>query len=258
MRLLGRTQVLSQHSLLESLDIAKALGFDGVEICVERKDWSWVDFDDALIVSVRGRVEALELAPCSFSLHQDYIYDDRLFEETKRAIGVTRAIGAEVFVFSGTKRRTGDEAEWARMVARTKELVDLAARQEVVVAEEFEPGFIVGSTADLLRLFEEIPSPYLAANVDLGHLFLCDPDPLHSISQLGPKIVHCHIENMRTGVHDHLLPQEGDMDLLAYLGALSDVGFEGGLALDIYKYDYQQVAPQAVAYLRQLISLTEH
>jgi sugar phosphate isomerase/epimerase len=200
----------------------------------------------------------LGLAPCSFSLHQDYIYDDRLLEETKHAIGVTQALGAEVFVFSGTKRRTGDQTEWERMIERTRELVDVAAQHNVVIAQEFEPGFIVGSTTDLLRLFEEIPSPYLAANADLGHLFLCDRDPLQSIAQLGPKIVHCHIENMRASVHDHLLPQEGDMDLRAYLGALSAVGFEGGLALDIYKYDYQRVAPQAIAYLRHLILATQH
>ena len=250
--------MLSQYPLLESLDVIKALGFDGAEICVERRDWSWVDFDDALIAAVRERTAALELVPYSFSLHQDYVYDDRLLEETKRAIGVTRALGADVFVFSGTKRRTGDQAEWERMIDRTRELVEVAARYNVVLAQEFEPGFIVGSTADLLRLFEEIPSPYLAANADLGHLFLCDPDPLQSIAQLGPKIVHCHVENMRVGVHDHLLPQEGDMDLRAFFDALSAIGFEGGLALDIYKYDYQRVAPRAVAHLRRLMAGTAH
>jgi sugar phosphate isomerase/epimerase len=250
--------MLSQYPLLESLDVIKALGFDGAEICVERRDWSWVAFDDALIAAVRERTATLELVSCSFSLHQDYVYDDRLLEETKRAIGVTRALGAEVFVFSGTKQRSGDQVEWKLMIDRTRELVEVAARHDVVLAEEFEPGFIVGSTVDLLRLFEEIPSPYLAANADLGHLFLCDPDPLQSIAQLGPKIVHCHVENMRAGVHDHLLPREGDMDLRAYLDALSAIGFEGGLALDIYKYDYQQVAPQAVAHLRGLMAGKAH
>ena len=110
------------------------------------------------------------------------VYDDRLLEETKRAIGVTQALGAQVFVFSGTKRRTGDQAERERMIERTRELVEVAARHNVVLAEGFEPGSIVGSTVDLLRLFEQIPSPYLAANADLGHLHLCGPDPLQSIA----------------------------------------------------------------------------
>jgi sugar phosphate isomerase/epimerase len=75
---------------------------------------------------------------------------------------------------------------------------------------------------------------------------------MQSITTLSSKIVHCHIENMRTGVHDHLLPQEGNMDLGAYLSRLDDVGFAGGLALDVYKYDYEAAAPEAIAFLRGL------
>jgi sugar phosphate isomerase/epimerase len=84
-------------------------------------------------------------------------------------------------------------------------------------------------------------------------VFLCDPDPMQAIAQLGDKIVHCHVENMRSGVHDHLLPQEGDMDLGAYIRALAKVGFDGGLALDLYKYDYEAIAPESIGYLRGLI-----
>jgi sugar phosphate isomerase/epimerase len=152
---------------------------------------------------------------------------------------------------SAWKRKTGHGSnsmmrwlplrEPVRMVSRTVALVEVAAECDVVLAEGFEPGFIVGSTADLVQLFDEIPLRHLAANLDLGHVFLCDPDPMDSIAQLGDKIVHCHVENMRASVHDHLLPQEGDMDLGAYVRALADVGFDGGLALDVYKCDYEAV-----------------
>jgi sugar phosphate isomerase/epimerase len=245
--------MLSDYAIVEGLGVIRDLGFGGVEICVEKRDWSWVAFDERLIAHTRERVAELGLWPHSFSLHQDYIYDDRLLQETKRAIRLTRDIGSDIFVFSGTKRRTGDQAEWDRMIARTRELVQVAAECGVTLAEESEPGFVVGSTADLLRLFEEIPSPYLAANLDLGHVYLCDPDPMRSIALLDTKIVHCHVENMRAGVHDHLLPHEGDMDLGAYVNALAGVGYTGGLALDVYKYDYEAVAPEAIAYLRRLV-----
>jgi sugar phosphate isomerase/epimerase len=52
---------------------------------------------------------------------------------------------------------------------------------------------------------------------------------------------------------DHLLPQEGDMDLGAYIQALTRVGFDGGLALDLYKYDYEAIAPRSIDHLRGLI-----
>ena len=56
-------------------------------------------------------------------------------------------------------------------------------------------------------------------NADIGHMFLQDQDPLALIDKCGPYIVHAHLENMK-GVHNHLVPYEGDMDLTAYLQSL--------------------------------------
>lgn len=246
--------MLSQHSLLDSLDVIKRLGFDGVELCVEKKDWSLHDLGSLPVDAIRQRIAELSLAPHSFGLHGDYIYDDHHFQLTQEAIEMAPRLGTDVFVFSGAKRRSNTREEWHRMVARTRELVAVAADCGVVLAKEFEPDFVVDSTERLLRLFDEIPSPHLAANLDLGHVFLNDSEPLQAIHLLGAKIVHVHIENMAAGVHDHLLPQEGDMDLKAYLLALAGVGFRGGMALDIYKYDYEEVAPDALAYIRGLSS----
>ncbi len=253
MKLLGRTQMLSQYPLLESLEVIKRLGFDGVEICVERQDWSLHPLSTFPEKGVRERVGDLNLSPHSFSLHQDYIHDDALFEMTKEAIAMTPELGTRLFVFGGARRQSGDEDEWSRMVERTCALVAVAETHDVVLAKEFEPGFVVGTTQELLRLFDQIPSPNLAANVDLGHVFLCDPEPFQAIHQLGDKIVHCHISNMPSGKHDHLVPQEGDMDLKAYLQALAAAGFDGGLALDLYKYDYEAVAARSVAHLGGLL-----
>ena len=254
MKIMARTQPLSQYPILDCLQIIRNLGFDGVEICLENPDLAPDILDAGLIDAVRQQVATLGLHPHSVSYHKNYIHDDLELERTKRAIALTPAFGTDLFVFAGTRKRAGDEAEWRLKVARTRELAAVAEECDVTLAAEFEPGFIVGSTSELLRLFEEVDSPSLAANLDLGHVFLRDPDPIAAIRQVGSKVVHCHIENMAKGVHDHLLPQEGDMDLAAYLGALADVGFRGGLALDLYKHDYQAVAPECIAYLQGLLA----
>jgi sugar phosphate isomerase/epimerase len=206
------------------------------------------------IRAVRQKIAEMELHPVSISYHQDYLYNDDYFELTKEAIRMTPEFGTHLFVFSGPSARSKDAREWEQMVIRTRELATIAERAGVVLAEEFEPAFVVGSTAALLRLFEEVGSPALAANLDLGHVFLCDPDPEAAILAVGDKIVHCHIENMATGVHDHLLPQEGDMDLKQYLNYLNAVNYRGPLSLDLYKYEYEVVAPNAVTYLRGLLN----
>jgi sugar phosphate isomerase/epimerase len=254
MKIMARTQPLDGYPIADCLRLVKRLGFDGVEICLENPDLAPDLLDESKAASIASLVRELGLIPHSVSYHKNFIYDDVELERTKDAIALTPAFGAEIFVMAGTRKQTGDEAEFARMVERTRELVDVASEHGVTIAEEFEPGFIVGNTAELMRLFREVGSPNLAANLDLGHVFLCDPDPLAAIGQVGKRVVHCHIENMAAGVHQHLLPQEGDMDLRAYLQALADAGFDGGLALDLYKMDYAAVAPGAIVYLRGLLA----
>lgn len=253
MKILARTQMLHRYSVLDSLNVIKQLSFDGVEIGFLRMDWSMIALEDMPIVALRERAAELGLGPNSVSMHCDYIFDDTRLARIKETIPVVHDFGTRILIINGAKKKTGDDEEWDLMISRTREMVEVAEAHDVVLALEFEPNFVVGSTADLLRLFAEIPSPNLAANLDIGHVFLCDPDPMQAIAQLGEKIVHCHIEDMPTGVHDHRLPGKGDMDLDAYIRALRDTGFDGGMSLDLYAYDYEAVAKNAVAYLHERI-----
>ena len=256
MRILGRTQMLETNTLAEAIEQIGALGFDGAEICLERRDWSVYPFDKGEARAAKEAVERAGLTYRSLSFHQDYIYNDDKLAETKRIIPLTRDVGADVFVFSGCKKVSRDKAEWNRAVARTRELVRVAEDSDVTLALEFEPDFVIGSTAELLRLFDEVDASCLCANLDLGHVFLVDDDPLGSILTLGTKIAHCHIENMGTGVHRHRLPWDGDMDLQAYIDALKQSGFAGGMALDMYDCDYAAVAGDSISYLRKLIGVS--
>ena len=257
MKFSGRTQPLfPRYPIFEALELIQKLGFDGVEICLEVEELKPELINAAFASQIGEKVSALGLAPHAIGYHVDYIYQDDLLHQTQTAIQLTPAFGTNVLIFSGTAKRDGSMDEWKRMIDRTRMLVEMAEDHGVILAQEFEPGFIVGSTADLVHLFDEIPSKNLAANLDLGHVFLCDPDPLESIRVLGQKIVHGHVENMRTGVHDHQIPQEGDMDLGDYFQALKDNGFSGGLALDLYKYDYEVVSAPALKYLRSLMPAT--
>ena len=246
--------MLPQYTIQKCLERLQTLGFDGVEICLEHPDITPDKLTASFARQLADQVRELDLAPHSVSYHKDYVYDETLFEETCKAIALTREFGTNIFVFSGPAKRTDETEEWRLTLERTRELVRIAEQHDVILAEEFEPGFVIGSTADLLRLFEEIPSSHLKANVDLGHAFLCDPEPLKAISDLRGTVVHAHVENMHIGIHRHLPPQEGDMDLNAYLAALHSIGFNGGVALDLYEQDYEVVAPDAIAFLKQCIS----
>jgi len=253
MKISGRTQPLAHLPILDCLSLINSLGFDGVEICLENPDLSPASLTTDFAQKVGEYARNLRLDPIAISYHKDYIYDDAYLAETLTAIRLTPVFGSSLFIFAGGPPRDNDDHPWERMLERTRPLLSLAESLNVTLSIEFEPGFIVGSTSHLQRLFADLPSPHLQANLDLGHVFLCDPDPLASIYTLSGKISHGHIENMARGIHAHRLPHDGDMPLASYLSTLSQTGFAGALALDLYNVDYAAVSPAALAYLKSLI-----
>ena len=243
--------MIQRETLPERIQAIGELGFDGAEVCLEKKDWEVYTLTDKLAEEVKIATEEAGYAWYSLSFHQDYIYDDGKYEETKRVIPLVPKAGASILVFSGCRKKTGDLEEWRRKIERTKRLVEIAEDNGVVLAEEFEPNYIVGTTQELTRMFDEIDSESLCANLDVGHAFLSDPDPVASIRELKGKLVHCHIEGMGSGEHKHLLPWEGDMDVSNIINALREIGFAGGLALDLYRDDYEEISVECIRFLRK-------
>lgn len=66
-----------------------------------------------------------------------------------------------------------------------KELCRIAEQYGIYLAVEFEPGFVIDNSDLLLRAFDQIGSPILRMNADIGHMFLQDPDPLACLEKCG-------------------------------------------------------------------------
>lgn len=251
MFIVGRTQMIEDPDLGRRIDRIAEAGFEGVELCLEGRDFAPLDLSDAQFAQALARIESHALQWNSLSFHQDYIHDDELLDKTIAAIPMAAQIDSRVFVISGGRLQDRGE-DWTRLVERTRALANAAEEAGVKLALESEPGFVVDSTVRLLALIDEVGSDALGANLDLGHAFLQDPDPVDAIRALGDRVFHCHVEDMGTGVHKHLVPGQGDMDLPALFRALHEIGFEGGLALDLYGVDYVAVAEQCLPMLKGL------
>lgn len=249
--------MMDSYPVPEALSKMRALGLAGAEICVEDIKFNIRGelLDPPYLADAAASLRELGFDAWSYSYHADYISDDEVLTRTIRTIELTRELDTDVFVFSGRRRdkRADAAEEWRALVERTRPLVDAAEANGVRLALETEPGFYCGTSAELLRLIEEMDSPALGANMDIGHAFLVDPDPLEAIRSLDGRIFHAHVENMRRGVHDHRLPRDGDMDLAAYLRALDAAGLAGPAAFDLYGYDYESILPQSIDYVRGLL-----
>jgi len=252
----GRNQVLDDLSLEDGFRLLREAGADAVELCHEHPAMS----PDRMLApsgpefarQVGAMVVGQGLKPSAVGWHCEYVTNDDNFEKLRRIIPLAPLFGTDVFITACVGRGEAPDVP-QRLLARTRELCAIAEGCGVRLAVEYEPNFIVGDAASLLRLCDEVGSDALAANLDLGHTFLVEADPLDAIRRLGPRIAHCHVEGMARGVHRHLPPWEGDLDLAPYLRALAEAGFDGTLALDLYGVDYAAIAPKCFGYLRSML-----
>ena len=257
MLLYGRTQMLPQYSYTDAVGFIMDAGFDGVEISAFDKQFNPREefYAPGFAGKMREAMDRRGVKGFSVSAHKDYTQSPEAYEIVRDMIRVAAELGSGYAIINGAIRREGEEyaAQWDAMIQKTRELACIAGEQGVKLAIEYEPGFVIDSTQLLLKALAEIGADNVGINCDIGHVFLCDPDPLLAIEQSAPYILQCHVENMARGVHDHLVPWEGDMDLPAYIAKLKEVGFDGGLGLDLYKYEYADVCADCAAYFRRLI-----
>ncbi|MBE6752958.1 MAG: sugar phosphate isomerase/epimerase [Ruminococcaceae bacterium] len=257
MLLFGRTQMLSQYSYEEAVAFLMRSGFDGAEIgALDKSFMPRTEFyADGFAEKMRETLKRSEVRGFSVSMHKDYTESPKAFALAFDAVGIAAKLGAQVLIINGAKRDDSREydRQWEEMRLALGRLAAEAENVGIKLAVELEPGFVVDNTDRLLRMLTEVGSSAVGANCDIGHVFLQDADPMEAIERTAPYIFHCHVENMPTGVHDHLVPWEGDMDMARYMHKLRDIGFDGGMSLDLYKYDYQEVCAPCAQYLRRFM-----
>ncbi len=172
----------------------------------------------------------------------------------QRAIDIGGILGSEAVSFwagvpqAGLDR--GIAASWLREgLAR---VADYANRYGVVAALEPEPGMLVETVDDYRHVAEQTLGLRLA--LDLGHLLVTgEREPPAAIREFAAELGTVTIEDMRRGVHIHLPFGEGDMDTAAALSALTGIGFEGLVCVELSRDGHQadRLIPDTLAYLRR-------
>lgn len=248
-----RTAGFGEAPLADVFQALGEVGCDSVELCLEHPE-----LDPETITSVRAR-EILHWAASggvrlhSVSFHGDGLPWERRSQLQARAVEVASAFGVGVVVVNTPRAEEGIEPEQVHEhlagLARTAEANGLK------VAVEPEPDLVIGDVADMLRALGACRCPALAVNVDIGHLFLTEADVPSAIRALAGVIAHVHIEDMVADEHRHLVPGEGEIDLVEAVCALWRAGYRGVLTIDLFgrMEDPVEVAGRAVRAMRDVL-----
>jgi len=164
----------------------------------------------------------------------------------KYAIDCAVELGSDcVSLWSGVLRDPIARADAiTRLVEGLDEVLRYAAERGVPIGLEPEPGMLVGSMRDYEALIERIDSPGLRLTLDVGHLHCQGEVPIAEvIRRWADHLVNVHIEDMRSGVHEHLMFGEGQIDFPPVLQALAEVGYPGGIHVELSRHSHE--APTA-------------
>jgi len=115
-------------------------------------------------------------------------------------------------------------------------ICDAAARFDIRIGIEYEPGLILENAEEVMAFIEHIDSPHLGVNLDIGHSYLNHEPPTQTIEMFSNRIWNVHLEDIKGNKHFHLIPGEGDMPFEEYLTALRKINYQEFLTLELYSY----------------------
>jgi sugar phosphate isomerase/epimerase len=136
-----------------------------------------------------------------------------------------------------------------------------AERRQVVLAFEPEPGMLIDTVTryeELLdRLAEKgVDTARLGLTIDVGHLHCQGELPIaEKIRASRKRLVNVHIEDIRAGVHEHLMFGDGEIDFPPVIAALAEIGYDGLLSVELSRHSHEgpEAARRAYNFLRPLI-----
>ena len=182
----------------------------------------------------------------------------RRIDFLKRAIDVAADLRSDcVSLWSGVVRHAGGrDVALAHLVGGLKRVLDYAEQRGVAVGFEPEPAMLIDTMDSFAELLDRVESPALKLTLDVGHLHCLGETPIADyIRRWAPLLVNVHIEDMRAGRHEHLMFGEGEIDFPPIIAALAEVGYDGGVHVELsrHSHDGPRAAARAYQFLEPLM-----
>ncbi len=274
------TNGFAHHLLDDALAIIAAAGYSGVSITPDVHHLNPFEVDlPARIDHLREELDRRKLkcvieTGARFLLDANRKHQPTLVSRTKEerdyrfeflaldAIPLAVELGAEVISFwSGTPiDDAGHDECMKRLVESCTRLADIAAAKNVRLAFEPEPGMFIDTMDKFAELHDRVNHPAFGLTLDIGHLKCLKemPSRLH-IQRWHHKLWNVHIEDMKTGVHDHLMFGEGEIDFAEVFAALFEINYTDFVSVELSRHSHDAVntAKRCAAFLNLFTDPTE-
>jgi sugar phosphate isomerase/epimerase len=131
-----------------------------------------------------------------------------------------------------------------RLVDGCKRLADAALkrRRKLRLAFEPEPGMFIDTMDKFAELHARVNHPSFGLTIDVGHLVCNGELPVSKfLAQWKHVLWNVHIEDMKAGVHDHLMFGEGEVDFADVFAGLRAANYTGGVYVELSRHSHDAV-----------------
>jgi L-ribulose-5-phosphate 3-epimerase len=266
------TNGMAHHDLFDAVRLLAEIGYQGVAITIDHGVLSPHDKGcRSQLTQLKKMLKELGLRSvietgARFLLDPKVKHEPTLISKDprrridfyKHAIDCAAELSCDcVSLWSGAIRDgiAPDEA-MQRLVRGLDEVLQYAAGQGVVIAFEPEPGMLIDTTLRFADLLHEIDAPGLRLTLDIGHLQCQGETPIADVvGRFATRLANVHIDDMKTGLHEHLMFGEGEVVFSPVLCTLTESGYTGGLYVELNRHSHEapQAAKKAFAFLNGLL-----
>jgi sugar phosphate isomerase/epimerase len=229
-----RTISLQDRPIEEAIQVIAEAGYDSVELCLENPDLNPLELTPERVRALVAQMndQGVTLGAISYHGVEDQLEERRL--RTYAAIDLLPEFGADVLVVASRREEPARlHAQWEEAVQLYCELANRCADHGAKLAVEPQPGLVVRNAEDLVKILRACDHPNLGANLDIAHAIVTADDLSWAIFQLGSRLVHVHLADVRGGTHEHLVPGRGEVDFGEVHDILESVDYDRCLVLDI-------------------------
>ena len=269
------TNGLSNHCAQDGLELLVQTGYRSIAITV---DHGWLSpRDPGSDLQVQQFKHFLQNHQCASvietgarflldptSKHSPTLLSGEASESQKRidflkyCIDVGAELGSDcVSIWSGIKPADiSFHTAVDRLVKNLEPVLAHADQRGIDIGFEPEPGMLIDTTGRFERLVHLVDSPRFKMTMDIGHLFCLSEIPIANyIEKWADYLVNIHIEDMISGVHEHLLFGEGQIYFPPIIESLRGVGYNRGVHIELSRHSHNaaQVIKESYSFLAPII-----
>jgi protein FrlC len=260
--------VYLNYPLQEAVRRVADAGYDSIDVWSGRPHVYRGDFSLEELREVRQLIDekGMEVSsflpafyryPYSLSNPNEIVRQDSI-QYMKECMDNAVALGSPIMLIVPGRSLYGQSHEdaWGRLLDSVDAVCHYARQYDIQLGVEpinQHACDLVNTSADAMRVLDELGHDNLGVILDTGHMYLEQDSLSEALQRVGQRLLQFHVNDNDGKVQQNLVPGEGSYDFPAFLATLGRAGFEGTLTVELgyhYTNDPHPAAQLAAQRLR--------